>query len=342
MVQAAAVNRRDAWRFLQALRLQNKIGASLVIADVPWSPTMGLLLGSALPQSCAVAAWEGRRAVALAQTARHYGRDQWELMHLVVAGLEQAAGLETDTGPRRMLTLLDEVCRVAGSKRITSIVTRVPAESGLVALFRQAGFSVAMSEHTYAQSPPFDSTETSVPGLRLQEQRDAWPLYELYLRCTPESVRIAEGRTAREWQMRRNSSRFSFQATRWVADGEEGLSGWLTESPGRNGAWRVQIGVEPGNPELARNLLATTLQHAAEARSSSLWSRVPDHATEVNQAFVDGGFVEIGHSLVLRRSLAIRARVALPERAKRGVARGSLTAAQSQSLKANRQPIHTQ
>ena len=49
MVQTAEVRRKDGWRFLQALRLQSTVSASLVVADSPWSPTMGLLLGSVLP-----------------------------------------------------------------------------------------------------------------------------------------------------------------------------------------------------------------------------------------------------------------------------------------------------
>ena len=85
VVQTGAVKRQDALQFLGVLRLQCSAGESLVTADSPWSPTMGLLFGMALRDSCAAAVWEGRQAVAMAQMARQSGRDQWEIMHLVLA-----------------------------------------------------------------------------------------------------------------------------------------------------------------------------------------------------------------------------------------------------------------
>ena len=334
MAQAAEVRRQDAFRFLQAWRLQRSAGASLVTAGSSWSPTMGLLLGTVMPASCAVAVWEGRRAVALAQMARQSGRDQWDVMHLVVAGLREHASAETGAVSARLLLLLDEVCRIAGTKRITGIVARVSEQSWLVALFRRAGFSVTMREHVFSQSAPFAAAAPDVPGLRLQQKRDAWALHQLYLRSTPQSVRLAEGRTARDWQLRRGSTRLSFQAARWVVENEDGMTGWLTEAPGRSGELRVQIGVAPGCGALARDLVATALGRARERGSASIRSRAPAYMTDARQAFLDCGFAETERDLVLRRSLAVRARYLAPARSKRGVARSGLTATQSRALAA--------
>lgn len=330
MAYSAEVKRQDTFRFLQALHLQRKMGASLVTADSPWSPTMGLLLGTLLPASCAVAVWEGRRAVALAHLALQSGRNQWEFKHLVIAGLDGLAHAYSNTESTQVLRLLDEVCRLAGAKRISGIVARMSEESRLVETFYRAGFSDMTQEVTVARSSPFAAEFSEVPGLRLQEKWDAWPLYQLYLRSTPQVVRLSEGRTVRDWQLRRSSSRFSFQVTRRVVEDTCGLTGWLSETPGRDGGLRVEIGVEPGNRKLARDLVAIALQHADDAGSSGVWSRLPAHATDIRQTFEDYGFVEISRELVLKRSLAIRVRDLAPAReSRRTVAGSGLTATQS-------------
>ncbi len=339
MAQSGEIKRQDTLRFLQALRLQARGEPSLVIADSPWSPTISLLLGAVLPASCAIAVWEGRRAVALAQIARQSGRVQWELMHLVIAGLEAYSLAEHSAEHTRLLMLLDEVCRQAADRRMPSLVARVAEESSLVAPFRRADFSVAMQERTYALSLPFIVTAPEAPGLRRQERRDAWPLHKLYLRSTPQAVRLSEGITARDWQLQRSSSRFSFQVTRWVVEEQDGIAGWLSEAPGRNGELRAQLGVAKGHLGLARDLVATALVHARERGSSRVWSRVPAYATDVCQALESLGFVETGRDVVLRRTFAIRARdMALAQEAKRRVARRGLASPQNRALTVHAHP----
>ena len=328
MFQAAEVTRHDPVRILRAWRLQRVAGTSLVTANTPWSPAMGLFLSTVMPASCAVAVWEGRRAVAVAQMARQSGRDQWEVMYLAVAGLRRDSSDADDAVSARLLPLLDEVCRLAGAQRIMGVVARVPEESCLVAPLRRAGFAVVTRERAFALSAPFSANAPDVPGLRLQEQRDAWPLHQLYLRTTPQNVRLAEGLTARDWQLRRGVPRLSFQATRWVVEDEGGLAGWLTESRGGGGTMRAQIGVAPGRRELARDLIATALRHARERGGAAVWSRTPAHAADVCQAFLDCGFSETEGGLALKRSLAVRAREPALARAKRGAARDGLTAVQ--------------
>ena len=332
MAKSAEVKRQDALRFVQALRLQRSAGESLITADAPWSPTMALLLGSSLPGSCVAAVWEGRRAVALAQLARQSGRDQWEMMHLAVTGLESTAPLDALSANGRLLMLLDEVCRLAVTRRITAIIVRVPEQSWLATPLLRAGFSVTMQEQTYAQSPPVSVSSTEVPGLRLQEKHDAWPLHRLYLQSAPQLVRLTEGRTARDWQLKRSASRSSFHVTRWVVEGEVGLKGWLTEMPGRKSDLRIQIGVASGERQLASDLLATAMERAKERQCASVWSRVPAYAADVHKAFLDRGFLETGCDLVMKRSLAIRARDVAPAQARRDAARNRLATTQSRML----------
>ncbi len=293
---------------------------------------MGLLLGTVTPKSCTVAVWEGRRAVAVAQVARQSGREQWEMMFVAVAGLWREAPAPTGAASAWLSPLLDEVCRVAGAQRITGIVARVPARGWLAASFQRAGFSVVTEERTFARPVPRAALAPDVPGLRLQEKRDAWPLHQLYLRATPQMVRLAEGRTARDWQLGRSSSRLSFQATRWVVEGENGLTGWLTESRSRNSELRAQIGVAPGQGDLARDLVATALSHAHDRGSAAVWSRVPVHAADVTQALIGCGFGETERGLVLKRALAVRVRGAFPAQARPGEARGGLPATQGRAL----------
>ena len=140
MIHTAEIERHEALRFIQAWRLQRTAGASLVTADAPWSPTMGLLLGTVVPKSCTVAVWEGRRAVALAQLAGQSRREQWELMYVAVAGLRREAPIATEAVSARLLPLLDEVCRIAGAKHITNVVARVPARGWIAATFHARGF----------------------------------------------------------------------------------------------------------------------------------------------------------------------------------------------------------
>lgn len=333
MAYSAEVKQQDTLRFLQVLRLQRKMGPSLVTADSPWSPTIGLLLGTVLPATCAVATWEGRSAVALAHMARQSGREQWEIKHLVVAGSEEHASANNDVASFRLSVLLDEVCRLAGARRISGIVARVPEESRLIEAFHRAGFTSMMQELTFARSAPFGESTTDIPGLRLQRKRDAWPLHQLYLRSTPQVVRLSEGCTVRDWELRRSSSRLSFQVTRWVVEDQYGITGWLSETPGKSGEMRVQIGVSPGNGKLAQDLVAVALEHAHAAGQAIVWTRVPAHSTDARIAIENCGFVETSRGLVLKRSLAIRARDLAPAKeAKRRVARDGLTTAQSHTL----------
>ncbi len=329
MAKSAEVKRQDALRFVQALRLQRSAGESLITADAPWSPTMALLLVSSLPGSCVAAVWEGRRAVAMAQLARQSGRDQWEMMHLVVAGLDSNSALVTRTASERLQMLLDEICRLAVARRITAIIVRVPEQSGLVAPLLRAGLSVTMQEQTYTQSPPLSMSSAEVPGLRLQEKHDAWPLHQLYLQSAPQLVRLTEGRTARDWQLKRSASRSSFHVTRWVVEDEVGLRGWLAEMPGRKSDLRIQIGVAPGERRLASDLLATALERAIERPSVNVWSRVPAYAADVHSAFLDCGFAKTGCDLVMKRSLAIRVRDFAPAQAREDAARSRLATMQS-------------
>ena len=258
---------------------------------------------------------------------------------MVLAGHGVHSLDENSVEHSRLLMLLDAICHLAAKRRMPSIVARVAAESSLVDSFRRAAFSVAMQERTYALSLPFDVTAPEVPGLRRQERRDAWPLHELYLRSTPQVIRLSEGITARDWQLQRSSSRFSFQVTRWVVEEQDGIAGWLSEAPGRNGELRAQLGVAPGRLGLARDLVATALVHAEARGSSRVWSRVPAYATDVCQALESLGFVETGRDVVLRRSFAIRARdMALAQEVKRRVARRGLASPQNRALSVHAHP----
>lgn len=331
MALTGEVKRQDGLRFLQVLRLQRSAGKSLVAAVTPWSPTMGLLLGSSIPRATAAAVWEGRRAVGVAQMAPQSGRDRWEVMYLAVAGADAYASDGTNDCPHLAL-LLDEVSRLAGAKRITGIVARVPSESSLLPTFQRAGYVATMQEFVYELSSPLAVAAPAIEGLRLQERGDAWSLHQLYMRSTPQVVRLAEGRTARDWQLRRGLSRLSLKATRWVVDDAEGLQGWLTEVPGRGGELAIQLGVAPGKADLARDLLASALGRAGDYRTARVRSRVPAYATDLQQAFADFGFSRLACDLVLTRSLAIRARDFVPFRSGRGEAREQLAPSQSKAI----------
>lgn len=332
MALTGEVKRQDGLRFLQILRLQRSAGDSLVTAAAPWSPTMGLLLGTSLPRAAVAAVWEGRKAVAMAQMAPQSGRDQWEIMHLVVLNAEALAPAGANDDCPRLRMLLDEVSRLAGAKRMTGVVARVPRDSAMLPVFRSAGYIATKQEDTLEHSSPFSVTAPAIPGLRAQERGDAWSLHQLYLQTTPQVVRFAEGRTARDWQLGRGSSRLSFKATRWVVDDAEGLQGWLTETPGKGGELRVQLGVAPGNSDLARDLLASALEHAGKRGATRVRSRVPAYATDLQQAYESLGFSVAGCDLVLTRSLAIRARDLFSSRTERGKARERLASFQSRVM----------
>ena len=95
---------------------------------------------------------------------------------------------------------------------------------------------------------------------------------------------------------------------------------------------RIQLGVAPGNSDLARDLLATALEHAGEQGRSLIRSRVPAYATDVHRAFAVSGFTGSGCDLVLKRSLAIRARDLAQMQVRRGNARDRLSATQNRTL----------
>ncbi len=311
MALIGEIKRRDAFRLLQVLRLQRD-APSLVSPDRSWSPTMGLLLAEAFPFGCAVAMWEARQAVALAQMACQSGRDQWEIMHLAVADTRRAPPEDPQVFRVRARELLDEVCRLAGTKRMTGVVARVSAEPWLTASFRAAGFTVTTQEDLFVRPVPAAASAPRIVGLRPQQRDDAWPLQRLYLRSVPPDVRFAEGRSARDWQLRRRLSRLPSRTTRWVVAEQGDIRGWLTETPAQGEGLRVQVGVAPGQRQLAQDLVATAIAQGAERGFDRVWSRAPAYATDVQQALVASGFTKVGTELVLKRSLAVRVRNLAP------------------------------
>ncbi|HXH20820.1 MAG TPA: hypothetical protein VNN10_02235 [Dehalococcoidia bacterium] len=216
-----------------------------------------------------------RRLLGLVSARRRGGRQAWEIDCLI----DTTAARDAVSG------LLECAMRAAGRSAAEKVFLRLSANSPLLPVVMNAGFTAYQSERLYAGSALAVAGE-EVP-LRPFTQQDLYPAYRLYNATMPERTRRAEGSTFGEWQ--------AAQEKHWLKAGAQ----LVLESEGGLAA-EVRVGRLPhgllaeiiaGAPAIedTRGLLATAVK-AAGSGLGRLMVLVPESAPAIASQLEDLGF----------------------------------------------------
>lgn len=232
---------------------------------------------------------QGATLRGLVSARRRGSRAAWEVDCLIDAA-------EDDTGV--LLSLLDRLAVDAGKSGAEKLFLRVPAGSDVVQRARAAGFATYLSERLLSAGEKRSQPDApaAIEGRRAR-RADAYPLFQLYNRWTPEPVRRLEAATFREWTAARE--RLASRAARHdVIDRGERLAGSLrTATDGELG--RFDVMADPAAPELLDGLIDAALERLG--RQPRLFTLVPEFAPGWRERLEQRGFVAEGEFIVLAR-----------------------------------------
>lgn len=129
-----------------------------------------------------------RRLRGLVSARRRGGRQAWEIDCVI----------DTTTSHDAVPGLLDCAVEAGGKAGAEKIFVRMGANSSLLPVIINAGFTAYQSEHLYVGSAlALDPPDV---GLRAFSQPDMYPAFRLYNSVLPERSRRAEAATFGEWQ----------------------------------------------------------------------------------------------------------------------------------------------
>jgi hypothetical protein len=227
----------------------------------------------------------------LVSARRRGSRAAWELDCLIDAA---------EDDPSVLLSLLDRVTADAGRAGAEKLFLRVPAGSDVVPRVCAAGFTAYLTERLLVAGEERARPEGSASNeLRRAARGDAYPIFQLYNRWTPEPVRRVEAATFREWTAARE--RIAARGTRPLLLEHEGrIAGWLrAAADGELG--RFDVMADPAT-EMLDTLIETALERLA--KQSMVVTLVPDFAPALAQRLGERGFRAQGEFSVLARRTA--------------------------------------
>jgi len=236
----------------------------------------------------------------LASARRRGSKAAWEVDCLIHAA---------EDDPGILMSLLDRVAEDAGRAGAEKVFVRLPADSTAVDEAVRCGFSVYQGERLLARRgrrPTVDGL-ASREGLRRWGRADAYPVFQLYNRWTPEPARRVEAPTFREWLAARERISPPRASRQWVVEREGRLAGWL-----RTGIddeiGRFDVIADPMRPELLDLLIDAALARLRD--QATVYTLVPDFALGLAERLARLGFEEEGEFIALARRTAKPVRVA--------------------------------
>jgi hypothetical protein len=304
------------------------LGGAVVWAS-RWSPSLGLLQSvwpapvPGLPGPRSVVAERDGRPVGLAQMKPRREPRHWEVVYLAVEAPAGPPGGGEEDGPaplwlmpdRKAARLLGGLCDGGVAVGAERLFARVAETGGRFELFKQVGFSPVVREYTYYRPlepargrAPADPSASAIPGLRPQHRSDAYGVLQLYQRCTPKVVQMAEGKQSRSWDLPagRWGGRLLRPAgvRRWVVEREARLAAWLPLRLQRGGPHRLCMLVDDHAGDLHRPLVAFALAHVAARPAPGVLVSTREHQPSLLAALEDHGFHLIDGQLLMVKQLA--------------------------------------
>jgi len=128
----------------------------------------------------------------LAVVTSRFGADVWDIERLFLTSSPEATRVGVD--------LLNHVCTSAVEDGVQKVFLRLPEDSEVVLIARNAGFISYCSELILRRRTAEPSAITSVAGLRPRRRADHLGLFRLYCSVAPAFVRQAEAVTLQEWR----------------------------------------------------------------------------------------------------------------------------------------------
>jgi hypothetical protein len=223
-------------------------------------------------------------------SARKRGsRAAWEVDCLIDAA-------EDDPGV--LLSLLDRVTADAGRAGAEKVFLRVAATSDVVRRACAAGFAAYLTERLLAAAGGRARSEPQ-PEIELRRSRraDAYPIFQLYNRWTPEPVRRLEAATFREWTAARE--RLSPGATRQLLAERGGRMAGSLRAAADGELGRFDVMADAAQPELLDGLIDAALERLAG--QPALFTLVPEFAPALRERLKERGFEAQGEFVVLAR-----------------------------------------
>ena len=269
-----------------------------------------------------VASWKGPRLQGLASARMRSGHRAWEIDRLFLAGDAGDVSINGDAlsgesfsnnplsryeeSPRHnpspnlvALELLEQIARETGELKAERIFLRIPADSRIFILARQAGYF-----------PYYEETllESGVPGVPMEPQQlasppenwreltaeDYYPLFQLYCAATPQPVRTAVGLTFDQW---RDAQECTGHRESWISKSNGKVLARLGLS------WRGQVMggevlADPGNPEL----WAASVEWALNKGGMQKWL-VPDYQEMVSSLLLRRQFQAVSRYNVMIKTV---------------------------------------
>lgn len=268
-----------------------KVGGNTTSAFTPAAMAKGLILRRE-SERCGVLA-EGLRLRALASVRARSGPKAWEVHCLNLSPEREREGTE----------LLETLCMLAGDMGGERVFLRLPAESRVVTLARQAGFVPCAQQTLYRREASPSPTPLTTKFIRPFLSPDGFPVFQLYNACVPSKVKSDYAITFDEWNDALEPAGKSVQQGIYEAQGC--LRGWVRVGSDRHSANRIEIMMHPEEEASAwEDMVSWGLQQGRPM--TPFLALVPDYQPTLAWVLEKKGFIPTGKYHLMVKSIAVR------------------------------------
>ncbi len=242
---------------------------------------LGKAPGAPRPLSAAMEQWlhlgrrtwvsvQGRSIVGIATARELSAPTAWELDTLIDAGDD----------PGVLADLLRQAAESAARAKVTHVLLRTPSDSPAAQQAPRAGFAKALDERLWGGHLQI---EAAADGVRDWRESDDLACFQLYCRALPLTARSALAMT-REEATAVHERRWHEKGRSFVAEQEGRVAGLVHVA--RSGG-QFSLMVEPGQPEVARALLAAIAERLGKTAVHR--ALVPTCGADEERALRDAG-----------------------------------------------------
>ena len=236
---------------------------------------------------------EGLRLRALASIRVRSGPRAWEV-HCLNLSLEMG---------KEGTELLEKLCMLAGDKGGEKVFLRLPAQSHVFELARQAGFLPCAQETLYRREVSLSTVPLTAKFIRPFFAPDEYPVFRLYNECVPSKVKTVYALTFDEWNDALEPSGESVQ--QGIYEDKGCLRGWVRVGSSKRAANRVEIMVHPEEEAGAwEDLVSWGLQQGRP--TAPFLVLVPDHQPTLGWVLERKGFIPTREYNLMVKSIAVR------------------------------------
>lgn len=212
------------------------------------------------------------------------------------------------------LSLLEQLARSLGGAGVEKVFLRLDADSGLLAVVREAGFFPYLGERLLRiDGAPPGLGPSNLPLRQRRISADILPLFQLYNASVPATVRRHEGVTLREWLAAQEKGRCQHLVLQDDPTGR--VTAWLRIAKSERGS-RFSLLSERREAVPLDHLLAAALSYLADKRP--IFCLVPEYQRTLARHLGEMGFRPAAEYVVLVNRLVrpVEEAVPVPEAAR--------------------------